>query len=440
MESTLTGQQLLQGLSQFLNDWESRTTTSAGAADGSTLVDTYLKRYQDSRLQGRIVRVTSSGANQYTTQSIDNNSQSSGTVTLTGPFDAQVGTGVSYEIHRYDPAKKFRALDEARFDVSDFAYRYIYDETTTADGNTWTFPIPSTIALGPALVFEEVPVNANLVIWNFVTSPIGDSTSPWTATNCTASIININYTDLIVPKYDYASTRIQVANGVAATYAQPVAQMANGVTASLAAGREMAGGMWVYCRESGRVTLSITDDAGTATSDAHGGMGWELLTFEREIDQDNSTTLTFTLNVSSGDPLTLYWNRAWLYYGKKERITECYSDEAIGSVRRDATTQTIALTRYPERGHQLRFMGQQFLSELGSDPDTQVTNTMEVTEDTARMVYARAAELVLEWEGMVAQDVPEVYQRINTVRSRMTRVDKFRQQPQFRHVSSPYMR
>lgn len=435
---SLTGQELLVGLSKFVNDYETGTTTSAGASDGSTLIDSALQKYQSNRLKGRYARVTTAGSNQYYFRPVEQNAAATGTLDFTSVFPVQVGAAVNYELHRFDPAKKFRALDEARFDVSDYAYRLVYDETITGDGNSFVFPIPTNMALGPIQVYEETPVSAQNIIWNFITSAIGDSTSPWTATGCTAEIVNINYTDLIVPKYDYASTKISVAATTAATYAQPVSEMANGITAALAAGRKMTFGMWVYCRQADRITLSLTDDSGATSSTAHQGLGWELLALEKDVVGNNATTLTATLNVSSGDALTLYWNRTWLYYGAKERITEVYTDESFQTVRRDAETQTFMLNNIPQRGHQIRLIGQDFLSPLGSNQTTQTTNTMEVTEGTALMLYARAAELLLEWEGMVASDIPDVYQRIATVRQREVRVDKFRQQVPSRSVRSPF--
>ena len=422
-----------------MNDWEPSTTTSAGNAGGTTLIDTYLKKYQSNRLEGRYVRVTQAGTNQYAIRTIESNASATGTVTATTAFPAQIGNTSTYEIHRYDPAKKFTALDQARFDVSDFAYRLIYDETITADGQSMVFPIPSSIRMGPSLIYEESPVASQNIIWNFITNPIGDSVTPWTQTNCTASVTDINYTDLVIPKYDYAATKIQVAASTVASYTQPVAEMSNSITASLAAGRKMTLGMWVYCEDASRIRMLFTDDSGTTYSSYHQGLGWELLTVEKDVVGNNATTLTVGLAIASGTALTLHWNRSWLYFGSKERITECYTNEAIHSVRSDDTTKTFMLQRVPERGHQLRCIGQEVLSALGTTPATQVTNTMEVDEDTALMLYARAAELILEWEGMVASDVPDVYQRIALVRQRLARVDKFRIDPPFRRVASPYM-
>lgn len=435
-----TGSELLQGFSVFLNDWETSTTTSAGNASGGTAVDTYLKRYQDNRLTGRFFRPTTAGTNQYIVQTINGNSQSTGTVTFNGDLPAQVGSSVDYEIHRYDPAKKFRALDQARYDVSDYAFRLIYNELLTGDGYTDVFPIPEEMSMGPITVWEEVPVAALNLIWNFINNALGTDTNYWTECNCTPSIVEQFYTDLVVPKYDWACTRLDVPGTLEALYAQTIDNMANGITASAAAGRKMTAAVWVYCETPDRVYLDLIDDFGTTSSTAHQGKGWELLHLEKEIVNNNSLVLTTQLRITTGDPIVLFWNRWWLYYGSKQRVTEVYTDEAFPTIRRDEATQTFQLTRVVVRGHQLRLIGQEVLSALGNNPSTQVTNTMEVTNNTAEMLYAKAAELLLEWESLTATDVPEVYQRIQTVQNRMKRVDKFRQSIPSKHVNSPYWR
>lgn len=440
---TQTGAQLLTGLSSFVDDLETSTTTSAGASDGSTLIDTYLQKYQDNRLQGRFVRITASGANQYQVVSIASNVQATGTVHFNGVLPAQVGSGVTYELHRYEPLKKFRALDQAVLDASDHSFILVYNELYTADGNTNVFPIPTEMGLGPILVYEESPVPCQNIIWNFLSSPVGNSTDPWTTINCTATIVNIDYTDLIVPKYDWASTKIFIDASTAATYYQPVAEMANNFTAAKAAGRLLTFGMWIYCTEPDKVRIGIADDSntsGAAFSDYHSGLGWELLYLEHTPAGDNDTVLTAFIDIASTpNPATIFWNRTWLYFGQHERITEAYDDEAFPTVRRDDTTQTYKLTRVPARGHQLRTIGQQTLTQLGTNTTTQVTNSMEVNAKTASMLYAFASQILLEWESLTAKDVPEIYTRINTVKSRAARVDKFRQHIPSKHASSPYM-
>ena len=54
----LTGSVLLAGFSRFIEDHWAGTTTSAGAADGTTLVDTSLRRYGEDAWRDFYVRPT----------------------------------------------------------------------------------------------------------------------------------------------------------------------------------------------------------------------------------------------------------------------------------------------------------------------------------------------------------------------------------------------
>lgn len=437
---TITGQNLLTGLSGFLNDLETSTTTSAGAAGGSTLVDTYLRKYQDNRLQGRYVRIATAGTNQYAVRTIDSNADGSGTVDFTTPFPAQIGAAVSYELHKYDPLKKFRALDEATYDAFSESYVLVYDETVTADGITDTFAVPESITAGPITAWIEQPLASLNILWNFQNSSDGTSTDNWTATNCTAEVVDTNYTDRIIPKYDFSGTILTVTASTAASFSQTVANTANSLTASDAKGRKMTLAKWVYCEDASRVTLKLTDDSGSTSSSAHTGNGWQLLVLEHDVDGANATTLTQSIEITSGDATKVALSRGWLYYGDKQRVTEVYNDQTFPNVRHDYNTHTVTLPTVPMRGAQLRFVGQGKLSSLGTNPSTQATNTMELTEDNARVLYAYASELLLEWEGLTSNDVPSIYQRIAIIKERHKRLGQFAINQPTRSATTPYWR
>jgi hypothetical protein len=438
---TYTGAELLRGFSEFINDYFSSETTAAGNAGGTTLIDATLKRYQSKRLQGRFVRVTDSGDNQYITRAISSNDGSTGVVDLVQAFPSQIVSGVSYEIHKFNPEDKFRALDEAMIDSLDSVYQLVYDETITADGTTDTFKTPPNIELGPITVYEENPAPVANILWNFLNSPIGDSTNYWTASaGVTASTVETNYSDMLIPKYDYGATILEIAASTASSYSQTVANMVDNVTAELAAGRTMSFCMWVYSVVPNRAYLSIEDDEGTVTSDYHGGRGWQLLSIQKNIVGNNSTTLTTSLNITAGDALKLAWNRSWFYFGETERITESYYSQAFPNVRWDDVTQTFSLSRIPMRGHQLRLVGQKKLTSLGSNVFDQTTNAVQVDEITARILYSYAASILFEWQGITSTDVPEVFQRIATIQRRANRVGKYGQVIPTRNVSTPYWR
>ena len=436
-----TGAELLQGFSQFISDWFTSETTATGTASGTTLVDDALKQYTSKRLAGRFVRITSAGDNQYLYRPIANNDGSTGVVEFMYPFPAQITSGTTYEIHKYEPADKFKALDEARFDAADSVYQLLYDETITADGRTDTFTIPHNMVLGPVTVWEERPIAANNLLWNFVNTPLGDSTNYWTpSSGVTPTIVQTNYQDLIIPKYDYGSTVLAIDANTAGTYSQTVSNMAQSMTATAAAGRQMAFGMWVLCEQPSRVSIRIQDDSGYTDSEMHAGRGWQLLSVERTISASNATTLTVSLRITSGQALTIGWNRSWFYYGDKQRIINPYPIQTFPNIRRDAMTQTFTLPRFPVRGHQLRIVGMNWVSELGTDIFNQMTNQMELNGATSRIMYATAATILFEWQGITSADVPEVFQRIATIKRRGDRLQQFGQSVPIHNVSTPYWR
>jgi hypothetical protein len=275
--------------------------------------------------------------------------------------------------------------------------------------------------------------------WNYVSSPVGDSLTGWTATNGTATIVDRDYSDLLIPKYDDNATRIAVGASAVMTYKQVLADMVN-IAANDAAGRKLTFGMWVHSRVAGRITIGIDDRVTSTYSDAHSGSGWALMTVEHTVAGTTTTGPEIVLRASSGDAMTIFWNRAWLYYGDKERLTECYTTQAFPITYRDFTTQKFTLSSVPARGRQIRLVGQDVLTALGGDPQVQVSNVMEVDDETSRILCARAALLLFEWEGITAEAGSQVLQRIAMVQQRHTRVRKFNQDVPRRGVISPYWR
>jgi hypothetical protein len=76
----------------------------------------------------------------------------------------------------------------------------------------------------------------------------------------------------------------------------------------------------------------------------------------------------------------------------------------------------VFLFETPYRGAQLRFVGRSPLSLLGDTIATQVTNTMEVDEPSAHLLYAEAASNLYEGEGLVAAMPEEILNRVAIAR------------------------
>ena len=413
--TTISGCDLLVGFSKFINDYWEDTTTSAGSASFNTLVDTSLARFGDDQILDFYVRITGTGNLQYEIRRITQFISSTGTVFVDPPFSEQVPTSLDYQIHRYDPSLKFQCLDEARLrdDVFEHAFRLIYDDTSTSDGLSDWYDINPDIRSGPMYVFVEDPQSVN-TDWNVLSNPVGDSMTNWTAAGTTATIVNESNIDRLIPKYDTSCMKLATAAAATGTLAQTVGSMS--ITASEAAGRRMSFGMWVYTKDTSGVKIQLTDDDGDTPSALHGGTGWELLTVEKNISPTNATTLTATLIVAGGTTgATAFFNRAWLYYGESNLIQDVYPWREAHLIRRDATTQKVQLSWVPTNGRQIRMVGRQYLSELGSVASTQCTNTMELDEGTAQILYGAAAEILYEREGLTTEEFESIARRIQII-------------------------
>ena len=413
--TTISGCDLLVGLSKFINDYWADATTSAGATDYSSLVDTSLSRFGDDQIVDFYVRITGTGNLQYQVRRITQFVSATGTVIVEPPFSEQVPTSLDYQIHRYDPSLKFECLDEARLrdDVFEHAFRLIYDDTTTSDGLSDSYDINPDVRSGPMYVFVEDPQSVD-ADWNVLSNPVGDSVTNWTATNTTATIVNESNKDRLIPKYDTSCMKLATAASTTGTLSQTVSGMS--ITASEAAGRRMTFGMWVYTRDTSGVKIQLTDDDGDTPSSLLGGTGWELLTVEKNIDPTNAATLTATLIVAGGTTgATAFFNRAWLYYGESNLIQDIYPWKDALLLRRDATTQRVRLAWVPVAGRQIRMVGRQYLSELGSVASTQCTNTMELDEGSAQILYGAAAEILYEREGLTTEEFEAIARRIQLI-------------------------
>ena len=413
----ITGQNLLTGLSQFMGD-DYDNVTSATSTDGTTVVKTHLSAFGEDYFRDYYVRITQSGTNQYHIRRVKSFASASGTLTVDPAFPAVPQDGDSFELHKYEPSRKFTALDEARLRAYPQIAQLVFDETLTGDGYNREFSIPSTIRKGPVFAFIEYPIGVHDQ-WNYLSDPNFDSTSNWAASSVTASVFNQDDSNVLVPKYDDVATKLVVAASTAGTYSQVVANMNNSVTAAKVAGQKMTFAVWIYSRVASKIRIQLIDDSGTTSSDYHGGAGWELLTLEKNIVGNNSSLLTARIEVANNSTtFTGYADRGWLYLGDSGRVTSIYPSEMNARVRRDDTTQKIMFDNVPQARRQIRLVGRGPLSALGTTAASQATNTMEVDEPAAMILYAHAAQIIFEREGLYADIPQEVSARLSIIQQR----------------------
>ena len=180
-------------------------------------MDSTKGKYGDRRLAGRFIRVIEGTTNLYDVRKVDTNTQATGTITVTPVFDAQVASGIDYQIHKYDPVKKFRALDKARLDIMEYVNQTVLDDSITSDGRSRVYDVPTQLEQGPLLAFYEDPLPVTQM-WNFLSSPLFDATTGWTASSVTASVVTQSMSDLLIPKYDLNCLKLVTAASTHGTY------------------------------------------------------------------------------------------------------------------------------------------------------------------------------------------------------------------------------
>ena len=418
-----TGEQLLDGFVSFIDDDFSGTLTSAGVSDGTTIVDTALRRYGNGKLTGWWLLITS-GAQDNVYRRVTDNASATGTLTVQPAFAAQVASAVTYRLLKYDPARIFAAMEQARFRVVDDLFIIRVDESITTDGLSRTFPLPTNMRRGPNVAYIETPLAAEAA-WNFLANPRGDSTTSWTSVGAGTTVTTVTQdgSDLLVPKYGESCIKYAVPVTTAQTVRQVVADMTNGIAVAEARGRRMTFAMWVECRIASRLRLEIIDDNGQlAQSSLHLGRGWELLTVEGVVAHNNATTLTVGITVTSGAVIAYHRSHSWFYYGNAERVTDIYPMSSAMRPRRDDTTQVIVLPYRPHSRHQLRLIGTDVLTSFGASTSTSVATPMaasiEIDVAAAELLYAEAAELLFAWDGLKAESPERVQTRIGYARMR----------------------
>jgi len=138
----------------------SGTTTSAGNAAGTTVLDTALAKYPDDYFGEKqtsfwILYLTATSQ----AKAVESFTSPEGILKVCSAFTSQVAISTAYELHRYDPAVKKIVLNQALRDVYPYFYKRLYDTTLWGQNNygqdpdefnKFIYTVPST--------FEEFPI------------------------------------------------------------------------------------------------------------------------------------------------------------------------------------------------------------------------------------------------------------------------------------------
>lgn len=409
----LTGNQLIVALSQFIGDYWASTTTSNGASDGSTVIDTALQRFGDQAKDNAYVRLLTDSSPTGNLNAVRRVASGvTNSLTVTPAFPQEVTSSVSYELHRYDPATKFRALDRARILAFPQVAKIVEDETLTSDGLTTEILIPASIRRGPAQVWVEFPLPPT-IRWNVAPNQyVQDTSSLSTTSGAVIATYSRRTNDLIIPKMN--TTCVQITSGASGTVYQSLA-------AASMAGRQCSFGCWIYSRDT-TATVFITDDSGTTSSSAHGGNGWQFLQVQKHISGSNATTLKF--GITPGTNNVMYTER-W-FFGDVPNISLEFVAGPIPrrGVYRDDSHAILMLQHPAARGYQYRLVGRAPITALGTDTTTQTANTMEVSEVDQDLLLATAARLLFTWEGMATGEIDQSMPYIKEVEDRFVEMQE----------------
>jgi hypothetical protein len=410
----LDGEALLKGFSEFIFDWWEKTTTSAGAADGSSLIDTQLGRKGDNALIDNYFRITSGDADNEISRGIVPFTSATGSMSIRPPFTSQIASSVTYQMHKHDPDAKWRSLDAARLSVLPWVFQEVHDETITADGRSDEFVIPSAIEWGPELAIIETPT-AYDIDWNLLGADDsrGNAVSNWVAADgVVASEFDRVQHDKLVPKHESTCVKlVYTDSGADGTYT--LSTFDDGVTAATMAGRQTEFAYWVYSRTAGPVTEIITNAGTLATSSAHLGLGWQFMTVNGEVAPDNSTAFEVRLrfpNAGAAAHRTVYVEHAFVALGQ---VTSQFLDEHVVEVERDDTLKRFWLRGVPRQGRNIRLIGKAPLTALGDTAPQ--SGSMEVDEKSAKILYAAAARELFGGELLNQPAQRDVLTRISVI-------------------------
>jgi len=170
--ATTTRAVLRQRLSEAIGDYLSLTTTSNGATDGSTLIDSGLRNLaggrEDDAFEGWYVLITASGDASGEIRRILLTRQNTNTITLQETFSTQIVSGDTYELHRNDPTLKHNAINRGIEELSSQVPLPLRDETLVVDNllTNWDFETFATSAFTgwSSVATPTLTQNTSLVI------------------------------------------------------------------------------------------------------------------------------------------------------------------------------------------------------------------------------------------------------------------------------------
>ncbi|KKL83283.1 hypothetical protein LCGC14_1976320 [marine sediment metagenome] len=357
-------------LSEFVGDFRSLTSTSAGAAGGTSVVCTEFANLteDDGGLQGWIqatsgdndleVRRILGGSSGYTASSV--------TATVNFAFSNQFASSVTFELHTIDPAYKHNAIDRAIESLFPDLYVYIRDESLVVDN----------------LLANQDFENGTFTSWT--------TTGPGTVAAETTRFI-----------HGTQSAKLSVGE----TTTSLNQNLFSSVNISEIEGRTLRFAGWIWTDQTSKGRLRVTFDGSTYTNGAfHAGNGeWEgpNLTFVDALVPDDATEMTVRCEVSTGVAVVVYFDAVHAYVGPRvTKYTQPTTIRRLMSVQMQAEMTRpngnyfdLSENVAPSPGRILRLIGQDALTLPTTD-----SSTVEIDGNQVELLVARAAEILARAE------------------------------------------
>lgn len=376
--ATTTRLVVLERLSDFVGDWRPLTTTSAGVAGGTTVVDTELANLTEDNggIQGwvRPSSGTNSGEIRRIIAGDSGYTASTTTITVNFAFTNQVASGVAYELHLIDPTYKLNAIDRAIESLFPDLYIFLRDET---------------------LVVDNLLLNQDFETFS------GGAFTNWSSINAPT----------------VAAETSRVAHGAQSASVDSSANVRGieqnlftAVNINQLAGQSLRFAGWVWADTASVVRLRITFDGTTFTNGPfHGGSSeWEPpgIGFVDAAVPANANEMTVSCEV---DGVKGYFDAMHAYVGPAiTRYTLPTSVRKLLSVQvQDNINQLddrgnffdLSENVAPSAGRFLRLIGQNTLTLPTAD-----TSNLEIDGEQVDLLVARAAEILAQTEWARTRD------------------------------------
>lgn len=345
-----------------MGDYESLTTSSAGVAGGTTLIDTDLANLTEDNdgIQGWVFLTSGSASGEIRRIKITSGyTASTTTITVNQAFSAQVATSVTYELHRINPVDKHNALNRAIESVFPDLYLPIIDTSLVIDDLLSNSDM-------------ETFASSNFTNWTAVGSPtLSASTSRYIHGTQAASVIS--------------------QGGTVGQLTQSLTVNTKEITSRTASLK-----FWVYATASDVARVRLDWDGGSTftNSEYHDGSDeWQLLDAVGTVP-DDATQIKAILEVAAGTN-TVFFDRGYLSLTPVYRYS-LPSTFRLGPYRvmeqydihrPEGPYLEIPPYGVPTSGRVLRMEGADILTRPTSD-----TATTEVDGSRVDLIVAAAAE------------------------------------------------